>query len=536
MAGALARLSGNLSHAVRRSVLYAALDRRAPCWLVLRLAPPLDEIRAPSRPWSGERPVSLIEALRCLESAAGDPRLHGVCLRLAGAPHGLAAAASLRRAVDAVRAAGKDVVAYGDRLSAAAYWVATGASQIWLPETGSLDLVGLRSEGVFLGGLLSRLDVRPEVIRMGTHKTAAETFTREQMSPEQREQIEAYLDDLYQALVEAVASGRGLSESSVRDRIDAGPYGVAAACEAGLIDGARFPDEVEVALAERATETRNESDPDGRARWIDARTYYALHVGDAGWRPLGPDLPHVAYLSLGGTIRRGGWPFGSGVDGLRALIERLRRDPAVRAIVLRVHSPGGDALASDLLWRALHLAARDKPLVVSMGEVAASGGYLAAVAGHTLLAEAPTLTGSIGVVGGKLDLSGLYERLGIGRDGAERGRRAGILSDARGFTPDERSALRKEMRAIYEVFLRRVGTGRSLPREAVERVAEGRVWSGARARGLQLVDALGGPLEALREARARAGIAESERFLVDIHPRLLPFEGLRAWFGSRASL
>jgi protease-4 len=174
---------------------------------------------------------------------------------------------------------------------------------------------------------------------------------------------------------------------------------------------------------------------------------------------------------------------------------------------------------------------KDKPVVVTLGDVAASGGYYLAAAGDTVLAEAGSLTGSIGVVGGKLDVSGLYERLGIGRDSVERGARAGLASETRGFTPDERGALREEMRALYELFVDRVAEGRGLPRDQVARAAQGRIWSGERARSLGLVDALGGPLEALREVRRRAGIPATQRVLVEVHPRLPRWEGLRGLLG-----
>jgi protease-4 len=163
--------------------------------------------------------------------------------------------------------------------------------------------------------------------------------------------------------------------------------------------------------------------------------------------------------------------------------------------------------------------------------VAASGGYYLAVAGSSVLAEAVTLTGSIGVVGGKVNLAGLYERLGVRRDAIERGARAGLFSEARAFTPGERSAVRAEMESVYETFVARVAEGRKLAPEAVERAAQGRVWSGARAHGLGLVDALGGPLEALREVAHRIGLGEHERVVVDVHPRLPHFAGLRAWVG-----
>ncbi len=525
------RLGSNAGRLGRLFADRVVIGRRAPFWLMLRLAPPLEETRAFSWSFGRERHLALLEALRVLEAAAVDDRVAGVLLRLSGAPHGLAAAMSLRRAVDRLRAAGKRVAAYGDRVGLAEYWVGCGAEALWLPETGSVHLVGLRSEGLFLSRLLERLHVRPEVVRVGSHKTAAETFTRESMSPEAREQVEGYFDECFGQLVDAVAAGRGLEPDAVRARIDGGPYGAAAAVEAGLADGGLYPDQVEARRAEWVPDSCDPDEEAGRPRLLDATVYDGVHASDPGWRPLGRDLPHIAYVAATGAIRKGPGLSGISADALRVQLERLRRDDSVRGVVLRIASPGGDALASDLLWRGVRRVQEHKPVVVSMGEVAASGGYFAAVGAGTVLAEAATLTGSIGVVGGKLNLEGLYERLGIGRDAVERGQRAGMLSETRGFTPDERAAVRAEMEAIYDVFLRRVAEGRELSRSEVERVAQGRIWSGVRARALRLVDALGGPLEALHEVRARAGIAESERFVLDVYPKLAPLEGLRSLIG-----
>jgi protease-4 len=528
-AGFVRRLGIDAVRAGRLVAARSVLTRRAPFWLALRLEPPLDETRAAGPPWRRTRGPTLLEALRASDAAARDPQVAGVVVRLAGAPGGWAAAAALRRALDAVRAAGKPVVAYGERLGQPEYLVASGADRLWLPETGSLALVGLRSEGVYLKGLLDRLDVRADVVRVGSHKTAAEALTRNAMSPESREQVGAWLDDVFAELVDAIARGRGLEPDAVRARIDAGPYGARRACEAGLADACRYPDELEAALAELVPASGEPPRAGGppRARLVDAVGYDALRAGDPGWRPLLRDLPHVAYLAAAGAIHRRASLGGISTESWLALLRRLREDESVRAVVLRITSPGGDALASDLLWRALRALRDEKPVVVSMGEVAASGGYFAAVGGDVVLAEATTLTGSIGVVGGKLDAGGLLERLGIGSDGVERGARAGLATPTRGFTPDERAAVRREMEEVYDVFLRRVEEGRGLARSELEPIAQGRIWSGRRALALRLVDALGGPLEAIAEARARAGLAAAERFVLDVHPRVAPFEALR---------
>jgi protease-4 len=263
-------------------------------------------------------------------------------------------------------------------------------------------------------------------------------------------------------------------------------------------------------------------------RRVEAALYHGLRAADPGWRPLWRELPRVAFVVARGAVHRGSAHHGIAAERMGEILDALRRDDAVRGIVLRIESPGGDGLASDLLWRSVALLAREKPVVVSMGDVVASGAYYAACAADAIFAEAATLTGSIGVVGGRLDAEGLLRRLGIAREAVERGARAGLLSATHGFTASERAAVQSAMQTIYGTFVERVSAGRKLPIEEVEKVAQGRVWSGVRARGIGLVDAIGGPLEALAEARRRAGLAPGERALVEIHPRVAPFAGLRA--------
>jgi protease-4 len=336
-------------------------------------------------------------------------------------------------------------------------------------------------------------------------------------------------------LVDGLAEGRGLAPARVRELVDAGPYRAPAARDAGLIDACLFPDELEAALRELARRPPARND-DERLPWVDLPAYAALRARAPGWRGPLAEPPRIAYVVASGFIRGGAGSAGVASDSYRALLRRLELDAGVRAVVLRVESPGGDALASDLLWRALRRLAARKPVVASLGEVAASGGYYLASAADAILAERATLTGSIGVVGGKLDLAGLYARLGVARDGVERGARAGLLSSSRALAPGERAALRGELRSIYELFLARVAEGRRMEREAIHAVARGRVWSGARALAAGLVDAEGGPLEALAEARRRAGIDPGARVRVDVFPRAQLLGGAAGWLFRRGGL
>jgi protease-4 len=521
--GMVGRLGANAARATRLGVAWFALPRGR-FWLRLRLASPLPELASPVL-FAREPVLAFVEVLQILDAASRDPRVAGVVVRLEGPPGGLARAQALRRALAAVRGAGRPVVAWSERLGAEELLVASGASRVFLPESGAVFLVGLRLSSFFLRGLLERAGVRADVVRVGDYKSAAELLTREGMSRESREQLEALADDLFAALLAEVAEGRGLPLERVRECVDRGPHGAAAARELGLIDGCLYPDELEGELLRLAPDV---GEPD-RVPLVDGPAYLSVRARDPGWRPLLRELPRVAYVVASGAIHTGRGLRGVAADTYRALLERLRADDRVRGVVVRVESPGGDAVASDLLWRALRRVGERKPVVASLGDVAASGGYFLAAGAGSVVAESATLTGSIGVVGGKLDVSRLYERLGVGKDAVERGARAGMLAEERGFTPDERKAVREEMQALYELFLARVGEGRALSREAVHAAGGGRVWSGARARELGLVDALGGPLEALGELRRRAGIEAAEPWLVELHPRLPRLLHLRSW-------
>lgn len=508
------------SRALRRGVGRATLPQSG-LWLQMRLDASQGELPAPPR--RRDTPTTLLEALLILDACGRDSGVEGVSLVLDAPLPGWSAALSLRRALVKLRERGVPVVAYAEQLDGASLLVASAATRLWMPETGQVHLVGVRAEGFYLGEILSRLDVVPEVVRVGSHKSAGEMFTRDGMSPESREQLEDLVDDLYDALAEGIAQGRGISRERVDALIDRGPYTAAAACREGLIDDCVYPDEIDGKLRELCA-LRGLGAASSPPQRIDARVYRALRA-DPSSTDAGPSL---AYLVAQGGIHRGGGGRGIGSDPMAQMLETLRCDPEICGVALRIDSPGGDALASDLLWRSIERLRREKPVVASMGEVAASGGYYLASAADTIYAENASVTGSIGVIGGKLNLEGLYKRLGIGRDAVERGAHAGLLSETRAFSPSERHAVREEMEALYAAFLDKVARGRGLAVDAVHQVAQGRVWSGSRARRIGLVDAEGGPLEAIACLCRQAGMQPGERPALRIHPRAPRLAG---WFG-----
>ena len=533
------RLGANGVRVIKRArarSLYGAVGTEGNTWLLVRLGAQLSERRVSAGLGSSEPPpLALVDLLRTFEVAGADSRVAGVLLRFEGGPPGVAAAEPLRRAVESLRAAGKTVWAWSEGYDALSYYVASAADRVDVAPTGSLQLLGLRSQQPFFKGLLDKLGVRAEVVRIGSNKAAADPLVRRAMAEPQREQVTAYQSEVFEELVRAIASGRGLSEESVRGLIDEGPHGAEAACRAGLFDALRYPDEVDASLREAfgqgSGDVAEAADADAFPL-VEGGAYFGWVASDAGWRPVLHELPRVAYVVVEGAIRKGRSARGVSSQRYSELFRKLKDDEQVSGVIVRIASPGGDAVASDLLHREIERLSRRKPVVVSMADVAASGGYYLAVAGDHILAEKTTLTGSIGVVGGKLDLSGLYARLGIDFESIERGERAGLYSETRGFTPAERQALRAEMQTLYEAFKERVAAGRSLSERDVERAAQGRVWSGARARGLGLVDDLGGPLEALAKMRARLALAPGAGYLLDVYPQRRLFPLAPEWFSS----
>lgn len=523
--GSPRRLAANLARALRLAAARGMFGR-GPVWLRLHLASPVPELAAPS--WLGQREpeLSLLDVLRILDAAKDDPSVAGIVVRLFGPPGGAARVESLRRAIAAVTALGKPVVVWSESLGTQEMWLASAASRLAIPPSGSVHLLGFRFEGFFLRDLLAKLGVRADVLRVGDFKSAGEILTRSGYSEEGRAQLEALADDLFDMLVRDVAEGRGLSEGEVRGLVDRGLLTAERAKDAGLIDACLYPDELEQMLCELAPSACQEDKP----RLLDASAYLAVRAADAGFQPLFRPAPRIVYIAARGSIGRGHGLRGIAADTYRRLLEPLAEREEVLGVVLRVDSPGGEGVASDLLGRAVRRIAERKPIVVSMGDTAASGGYFLAAGATAILAEATTVTGSIGVVGGKLDFSELYERIGVGRDAVERGAQAGLHSEARSFTPSERRALRDELGALYELFLERVAEGRGRSRDEIHAVAQGRVWSGTGALSHGLLDGLGGPLEALQEVRDRLGLGAGERLLLEEHPRLPRLAGLVEMF------
>jgi protease IV len=451
-----------------------------------------------------------------------DDAAPALLVRIDDLPVGQGRADELRRALLDVRAR-KPVIAYLTGGGMKEYWLASAATKVLVQPSTAIFPAGLASATPFVRDGLSKLGVAFEVVAAGRYKSAPDPLVRTDMSEAQREATGAILDDVFERQVAGIAEARGLSPARVRELVDLGAFTSDAAVAAHLADGVAWPDELEQQVGAALASAWDRSPPRGAQQW-------------------GPRKA-VALIRVEGTIASGKSrtePLGSGgiagAETVAALVKRAADDASVVAIVLRVDSPGGDGTASDLIWREVMEARRKgKPVVVSMGDLAASGGYLVAVAGDVLLAEPSTLTGSIGVFSVKPDFSGLLQKLGVNVVTLKRGAHADAMSATRAWTAEERKLAEGQIQAFYELFLGRVAAGRKLERSAVEALAGGRVWTGAQALQRGLVDRLGTLEDALAVAAARAGYAPGDSLDVRAFEPPRPFLDLAAGLGASAS-
>lgn len=433
-----------------------------------------------------------------LRQLRDDPEVGAVLLRVSGLSLGAARGEELRRAVEELGQR-RRVVAYLEDGGLEEYAVASAASRIEMAPLATLRLTGYASGGLYLKEALAKLGISVEVIAVGKYKSAGESLGSSGMSAADREQREALLGDLYERRVKTIADARRLAPDRVKELVDQGLFDAEGAKRAGLVDEVSFPDEVEKRLSfpRRGGRPWQASAPRAAQRWGGRPAVAVVQVS-------GLIVPgrSRSFLVSGGL---------SGADTVAGLLRSAADDRQVRAIVVRIDSPGGDALASDLIRRAMVEARqKGKPVVVSMGDVAASGGYWIATGSDLIVAEPGTITGSIGVVGLKPDLSGLFGKVGLRQETLRRGAKADLFSLARPWTADERTALERHMTAAYQLFLARVSEGRGRPVQEIEPLAQGRVWSGSQALEKKLVDQLGSLRDAVALARQRAGIPPGE--------------------------
>lgn len=452
----------------------------------------------------GTGPRGVIAAARRLEHALHDPRVRGVLLRPRGSGLGLAYAQEVRLLVAQLEDAGKPVVCMLEDASGSELYACAGASAVVLDPAGGVRLYGPAIEVQHYAGLLRELDVRADFVRIGRFKSAIEQYQDDGMSDDAREARETILDDLYDRMVWDVARDLGVDEPRVRAIVDEGPYVADGALEAGLVDHLADGAELDEILSDAfgGGFARERARPDELDRRFGREARVGVVVID-GEMIDGENLD-VPLLEIHAT---------GGRTAVQA-IDAFARDAAISAIVVRIDSPGGSVLAADQIWRAIQRARERVPVVASMGAVAASGGYYVASGCDEIWADPATITGSIGVWYGKVDLEPLATHFGVVTETLSRSEHAGAESLWRPFTADERALLADAVRHWYRTFLRRVAAGRGLSMTEVHAIAEGRVWTGDRALELGLVDHLGGFQSALERARVLGGLGADAPFEV----------------------
>jgi protease IV len=509
--------------------------RTAPLVLELDLTDGLTETR-PADPVSAlmaRNKATLADVLDGLRRARDDDRVAILVARLGGKGIGLAAVQELRRAVTEFAESGKTTVAWAETFgefsaSNVQYYLATAFEKIWLQPSGDLGLTGIALERIFLRGALDKVGADFQVAKRYEFKSAAEQLTETGFSEPARQATERMTASVTEQIVQAIAERRGITRDRVGELIDAGPFLAARAQAEGLVDQLGYRDEV-------YAEARKLAGPDAVVMYLgryQRGRVLAERARNAVTKLPGSHEPGVALIYATGPIRRGrsgrnplsGGSMGS--DTIAAAIRSAARDEQIRAIVLRVNSPGGSYVASDTIWREVVRArAGGTPVVVSMGDVAASGGYYISMAADEIVAQPGTITGSIGVLTGKPVLGEALGRAGISSDLISQGAHAAMFSQLRPFSDDDWRLVNDWLDHIYTDFTGKVATGRGMTPEQVHEVAKGRVWTGADALAHGLVDELGGLERAAAIARRRAGLPATAP--LRIYPRVRPVDRLR---------
>lgn len=483
-------------------------------WVRLTLGsfpePPQGGFLGPGRP-------TQLGLVRYLERLVADPHIGGVVFRLDGYSPSWAQAQEVRKLLGELRAAGKKVVVWFDQVDTKAYYTVSEADRIVIDPAGGMWLVGLSSSVLFYEELLSKIGIEAQFVRFGRYKSYPESFTERTASKEVEEVRNSVLDALYSEVIRGIGHGRKKTAEQVMSLMDEGPYTSAMAVDAGLCDKAVFADELSDVVAEIAGEKVALLD-----RYIPE---------DEGWEMWG-ELPRIAVITVSGSIVDGESfevPFlGDRYVGAKTVIgmlEQAEKDPLVKAIVLRIDSPGGSAVGSDHMHRKIQKLQAVKPVVVSMGGVAASGGYYIAAPAKRIFAESGTITGSIGIFTGKFSAAGLFAWLGIHQDLWKRGKNADLFAVDRPWTPEQVMLLTNRLEFYYNAFLKVVADGRKMTVQQVDAVAQGRVWVGSQAVEHNLVDEIGGLDAAIHFAQKEGGLDPSAPFRLVHLPK-------RSWLDS----
>jgi len=478
--------------------------------LTLRVAGSLPDYSPddPFKKYFGGPDQSLTGLVMQFKKAKVDKRIKAILLEVDISGVGWGKAEELREAITDFRSSGKLVYAYVEFGLNKEYYIATACDKIYVPPPGELFINGLAADVMFFRGSLDKLGIYPDIYQIGKYKSAGDMFTQKQMTDAHREYVNSLLDDLYGRYVNTIAQSRKKTPDEVRALIDNAPYNAAKAKEVGLIDESAYRDDVETQIKTQLG--YKDADAFTPVRGTDYRDVSPESLGlNEGER--------IAVIYASGTIGSGSSqnsPSGEqsiGSDTVAKAVSDAAADKTIKAIILRVDSPGGSGLASDIIWHAVEAANQKKPVVVSMSDVAASGGYYISAAASKIIAEPSSITGSIGVVAGKPVMRGFYDWLGISNEYVLRGKNAGMFRETEKFSDDERAKFEDWIKTTYyQDFIPKVAKGRKKDPQSIDSVGQGRVWTGAQAKDRGLVDDFGGLDKAIEVAKDLAKIPKDK--------------------------
>jgi len=453
-------------------------------------------------------PPTVTDVWAALRKATADNRIRAIVFEPRDLQIGWGKLEEIRADLENFKKSGKPIYAYLKTPGAREYYLATAATRVYMDPEDELNLKGMRFELMYFKNTLDKLGVQIEIEHAGKYKDFGDMFTRSNMSPETKEVLTSIIDDLYGNLVRRIGEARKKTPEQVRATIDQGPFLSPHAQEQGLVDGLLYEDQLFSEVKAKI----------GDLKKVSLRDYLKVP-------PVGPEgKERIALVTAQGDITRGD----SGADvsgdngiqseGFDKLLERVGNDSGVKGVIVRIDSPGGEVFASDAIWREMNLLSKKKPMVISMSDTAASGGYYIAMTGDPVVAYPGTFTGSIGVVFGKANLHGLYDKLGVSKDLLTRGRYSDIDSDYAPLSADGRAKLRQAIDEDYHSFVTKVATARRRKFEQIEPLSQGRVWLGSQAKTNGLIDEIGGLDRALDLVKEKAKIPTSERVVLVTYP------------------
>jgi len=448
-----------------------------------------------------EKSMGLNDILNTIDKASKDDKIKGIFMELSSIDAGIATIEEIRNALIEFKESGKFIITFSDSYAQGAYYLASAADQIYLNPAGSLDFIGLSAQVMFFKNTLDKLDIEPEIIRHGKFKSAVEPYMYDKMSPENREQIQTYMGSIWKHITGQISLSRNVTEKTLNEFADdLMLWDTEAALSHQLVDGLLYKDQVMDTLAKLVSVSGS-----AKLSFVDYDKYLRVPKprNDKGYT-----RNKIAVIYALGDIVGSGQGEGSiSADKMAQTIKEARQDSTIKAIVFRVNSPGGDALASEIIWRELYLAHQVKPVIASMGDVAASGGYYILAAADTVVASPNTITGSIGVFGLLVNAKDfLNNKLGITIDTENTNAHSDMGTISRPLSESEKAALQKMVDITYNTFVKRVSDGRGMAFENVDNIGEGRVWSGTNAKDRGLVDVIGGLNTAIKIAAEKTGL------------------------------